>query len=184
MQILTTRIHWFLETTKKNKERKMQRRGEVFYVGQLSSHSTDGLQGLCWHNQSAEVKLAPTQHRLLTCPTAYITFTINNSLGWYKKLLLRVHAVHMCCVYARVCACAAEPHMSTHITQWQKLLAKATPAVVKIKILLLRVEYTGERGPCLRVCVSTWNTKSVRKCVSFYFRKAAYCLDVGVKTSC
>lgn len=39
------------------------KRQELFVMGQFSSHSTDGPQGLFWHNQSVEVKQAPTQPR-------------------------------------------------------------------------------------------------------------------------
>lgn len=56
--------------------------------------------------------------------------------------------------------------MSTH---------KATPAVFRIKILLVRVEYTAERGVCMYV---RNREKRERACVQFWEKKkkdATYC---------
>lgn len=67
--------------------------------------------------------------------------------------------------------------MSTH---------KATPAVVRIKILLVRVEYTAERGGCMYVC----NREKKGECMCLILdkkkekqKKLLIVIGVGVKTS-
>lgn len=67
-----------------------------FLIGQLHSHSTDGPQGLGWHERRAEVKLIPTQAQRAACPTAYVTLTINNnnSRRWYIQPSLCVYCTH------------------------------------------------------------------------------------------